>query len=153
VGEAVRWSEFEATQPELAARGKQLLYQFGLGLGFLATIRKDGAPRLHPFCPIITAGGLYGFIVRSPKQDDLRRDGRMAIHAFPPEEIDDEFMLGGRAVEVSDPAVVAAVRDAFTAPVQEPEREALFEFLVDRALLTTYGPRPSLPLSYAKWRA
>jgi hypothetical protein len=41
----------------------------------------------------------------------------------------------------------------FTAPVQEPEREALFEFLIDRALLTTYGPRPSLPLSWTKWQA
>ena len=153
MGEAVRWSQFEAAQPELAARGQQLLYQFGLGLAFLATIRRDGAPRLHPICPIITAGGLYGFIVTSPKQDDLRRDGRVAIHAFPPADIDDELMLGGRAVEVRDRATEAAVRAAFTAPVQEPEREALFEFLVDRALLTTYGPRPSLPLSYAKWRA
>ncbi len=153
MGEAVRWSEFAAAAPELAAGGHKLLHQFGLGLAFLATIRKDGAPRLHPFCPIVTAGGIFGFIVASPKQDDLRRDGRVAIHAFPPEAVDDEFMFAGRAIEVTDPALVAAVRQAFTAPLQEPEREALFEFLIDRALLTTYGPRPSFPLSSTKWRA
>jgi hypothetical protein len=153
MSEPVRWSEFEAAEPELAGAGHKLLHQFGLGLAFLATVRKDCAPRLHPFCPIVTAGGLYGFIVQSPKQGDLRRDGRVAIHAFPPVDVDDEFMLAGRAVEVTEPSVVAAVREVFTAPVQEPEREALFEFLIDRALLTTYGPRPSLPLSWTKWQA
>jgi hypothetical protein len=34
-----------------------------------------------------------------------------------------------------------------------PDREALFEFLVDRALLSTYGPRPSFPPVYSRWSA
>jgi hypothetical protein len=45
------WKEFEAAAPEIAAAGKRLLYQRGVGLAFLATLRKDGAPRLHPICP------------------------------------------------------------------------------------------------------
>jgi hypothetical protein len=30
------WSEFENDAPDLAEAGKKLLYQFGVGLGFLA---------------------------------------------------------------------------------------------------------------------
>ncbi|MGI8691159.1 MAG: hypothetical protein ACR2M3_21470 [Thermomicrobiales bacterium] len=80
------WEAFEASVPAVAAEGKRLFYQYGVGLGFLATIRKDGGPRLHPICPIIAAGGLYAFIVPSPKCADLRRDGRYALHAYTPEE-------------------------------------------------------------------
>jgi len=51
-----RWEDLERQAPELAGHGRRLLYQFGLGLGFLATIRPDGGPRLHPFCPIVADG-------------------------------------------------------------------------------------------------
>ena len=36
---------------------RELFYQYGIGLGFLATVRPDGGPRLHPICPIITDEG------------------------------------------------------------------------------------------------
>jgi hypothetical protein len=45
------WSEFEQADPTMAAAGRKLLYQFGIGLGYLATVRKDGGPRVHPICP------------------------------------------------------------------------------------------------------
>jgi hypothetical protein len=54
-----RWAEFEAAMPEMAAEGRKLLYRFGSGLGFLATVRPDGGPRLHPMCPILAEGGLW----------------------------------------------------------------------------------------------
>ena len=60
------WNEFETDAPDIAAAGKQLLYQFGVGLAFLATLRKDGAPRLHPICPTIVDGHLYALIGRLP---------------------------------------------------------------------------------------
>jgi len=148
----VRWGDLEQQAPELAAAGRRLLYQFGLGLGFLATVRPSGAPRLHPFCPIVAEGGLWGFIGPSPKQQDLRRDGRYAAHAFPPEEVDDEFCVDGRAVEITAPEVIAAVRAAYGAPIQTGD-EALFELRIERALLATYGPRPSWPPVYTRWPA
>ena len=77
------WAEFETGQPGLAAAGRTLFYQFGVGLAFLATVRRDGGPRVHPMCPIIDGGGLFAFIVPGPKQADLRRDGRYALHSFP----------------------------------------------------------------------
>jgi hypothetical protein len=147
-----RWAEFERSAPELAEAGRRLLYQFGLGLGFLATIRPSGGPRLHPFCPIVAEGGLWGFIGDSPKRGDLRRDGRYAVHAFPPEEVDDEFCVDGRAVEITSPEVIAAVRAAYGAPIQSGD-ETLFELRIERALLATYGPRPSWPPVYTRWSA
>ena len=147
-----RWSDLEREAPELAAGGARLLTQFGLGLGFLATVRADGGPRLHPFCPLLTDGSLWGFIGDSPKLYDLRRDGRFAIHSFPSPERDDEFYAHGRAVEITDDEVIARVRAAYQAPIQS-EDETLFELTLDRALLALYGPRPSWPPEYTRWRA
>ena len=145
-----RWAEFEAAMPEMAAEGRKLLYQFGLGLGFLATVRPDGGPRLHPMCPILAEGGLWAFIGDSPKLRDLRRDGRFAIHAFPPEKVDDEFYVTGRAVEITAHELIAAVRAAYHAPIQTAD-EVLFEFHLERALWAKYGPRPSWPPAYTRW--
>ena len=47
------WKEFAADRPDLAAIGERLLYQYKVGFAFLATIRKDGGPRVHPVCPAI----------------------------------------------------------------------------------------------------
>ena len=64
----VPWHEFVAAAPGLAATGEDLLFQFGVGLAFLATIRKDGGPRLHPVCPVLSQGRLYVLIIpTSPK--------------------------------------------------------------------------------------
>jgi hypothetical protein len=70
----VDWKDFESAAPEIAAAGKKLLYQFGLGLAFLATLRRDGAPRLHPICPTVCEGKLCALIGPSPKRGDLKRD-------------------------------------------------------------------------------
>src|SRR5262249_28897707 len=125
-----RWSEFERSAPEMAAAGQRLLEQFGLGLGFLATVRPDGAPRLHPICPIVAHGGWWGFTGDSPKRRALQRHGRFALHSFPPVEVDDEFVVDGLAREVADPDVIAAVRAAYRAPIQTAD-ELLFEFEIE----------------------
>src|SRR6516165_6061958 len=92
------WAEFEHAAPQLASKGRALLYQYGPPLGYLATVRPDGGPRVHPFCPVIAEGGLWAFILRhSPKCADLRRDPRFALHAFSPADVDDEFLVRGRA--------------------------------------------------------
>jgi hypothetical protein len=152
--DGVRWEAFEGAMPEMAAAGRLLLYQHGLGLGYLATIRPNGGPRLHPFCPILAVGGLWGFINHSsPKGADLARDGRYAIHAFPRRDGDDEFCVDGRAVATSEPDLVAAVRDAYGAPIQTPSEETLFEFRIERALLALYDAENSWPPQYTRWSA
>ena len=143
------WADLEAAAPELAAEGKRLFYQFGIGLGFLATIRNDGGPRLHPICPIVAEGGLYAFILPSPKRDDLRRDGRYALHSYPPAEADDEFYVTGRVAEITDSDVRAAIIAAYQNPVQE--HETLFAFAIERCLHAKYLHRGDWPPTYTKW--
>src|SRR5512140_1831895 len=100
----VNWSEFAAQNPALAEHGRKLINQFGIGLGYLATVASDGFPRIHPFCPILSGDGLYGFILQdSPKRRDLERDGRCAIHTFSPQDVDDEFYVAARARRIDDP--------------------------------------------------
>jgi hypothetical protein len=151
------WRDLERDAPELAAAGRALLQQFGVGLGYLATVRADGGPRVHPFCPILHDGGLYGLIAHSPKQRDLLRDGRYAIHSFPSPDRDDEFYVTGSARAHRDPGLIAAVRQTMiSAGATSSGDETLFEFDVERALLATYkkrGEPDNWPPRYTKWAA
>ena len=67
------WADFEAAVPEMAAAARALLYAHGIGLAYVATIRPGGGPRLHPFCPILAVGGLWGFINRGHFAVEYRR--------------------------------------------------------------------------------
>src|SRR4030081_730771 len=96
------WSEFAAAQPRLAAAIRELVHQYGPGLGYLATVRADGGPRVHPVSPVITDEGLFCFVVDSPKRRDLERDGRYALHSFPPEERNGERRATRRARLATD---------------------------------------------------
>ncbi len=130
-----------------------MLYQFGVGLAFLATVRRDGRPRVHPMCPIITDDGLFAFIVPSPKRDDLVRDGYYAMHCFPPAQNEDAFYITGRAIARDEVPLRESIARIFFDERKITERppafeeEALFEFLVDSCLLTRttghgdYNPR------------
>src|SRR4029079_10473399 len=143
------WGELEAQAPELAEGGAQLLYQFGPGLGYLATIRPDGGPRLHPMCPILCDGELWAFILEaSPKGRDLVRDGRYALHSFGPVDVDDEFYVTGAVESVeADDAQRQRIADATTATVGAAE-EALFRFDIEHAMLARYTHRPQWPPAY-----
>src|SRR5947209_723539 len=109
----VSWGEFAEREPDLAEAAQALLYQVGVGLAFLATTRADGAPRVHPICPLILDGGVYAFIVPSPKRADLVRDGRYALHSFPCPDNEDAVHLTGRVHPVVDPAIRAALSEQF----------------------------------------
>ncbi|SIQ59437.1 pyridoxamine 5'-phosphate oxidase family protein [Micromonospora avicenniae] len=128
------WSEFAADEPRLADGIRVLMQQYGPGFGYLATVRADGGPRVHPVSPVITDEGLFCFIIDSPKRRDLERDGRYALHSFPPEESDDEAYVAGHAHPVTDQARVARLAARAGAASQVDWR--LFEFTVDVAMLS-----------------
>ena len=131
------WQEFSASRPDLAKAGKRLLYQYSVGYAFLATVRKDGGPRLHPVCPALTAGHLYVFIESaSPKLADLLRDRRYALHTFPPKLGDEEFYCAGQAEPVDDPQQRASVVASYHRHPHADER--LFELKLERILHTTW---------------
>jgi hypothetical protein len=150
------WQEFETGAPAMADAGKTLLYQFGPGLAFLATVRKDGAPRLHPICPTIVDGSLYALILPSSRKcSDLKRDGRYALHTFPPKDKDDEFLVTGRACLVDDHAQAMRVRDDLVARgMKSSGEEALFRLEIDTVLHADYpGGHGTFPPKYTRWRA
>jgi hypothetical protein len=149
------WSEFAAAQPRLAASIHALVHQYGTGFGYLATVRADGGPRVHPVSPFITRDGLFCFVIDSPKRRDLDRDGRYALHSFPPESADDEAYVSGRAHVVTDPVRI----ERFAAEMRaEPTVDwRLYEFDVDVAMLVRHGHptghsgRPG-PATHEVWR-
>jgi len=139
------WSEFTAAEPELAAALRALLQQYGPGMGYLATVRADGGPRVHPVSPVVTDNGLYCFVVNSAKRRDLERDGRYALHSYPPEESDDEAYVTGHAHPVTDPAVITRLAEALRASPMVDWR--LFELDITTAMLRRHGPAGALPLA------
>jgi hypothetical protein len=149
------WIEFENDAPDIAAAGRQLLYQFKVGLAFLATLRKDGAPRLHPICPTIVDGHLYALIGPSPKRADLRRDGRYALHTFPPVDVDDEFLVMGRAMFIDDKAIEEKVRnDCVSRGMTTTGDDLPFEFKIESAMHAKYpGGHGTWPPKYSIWKS
>ncbi len=149
-----RWENLQNENQKLAESGRALLYQFKVGLGYLATIRKDGGPRVHPVCPVLAAGGLYVFIGNhSPKLHDLLRDPRFALHSFPKPDIDDEFYVSGIAAPEPNKDIRDIVYETYTATGAFTTDDTLFELFLERALHAEYESRPSWPPKYAKWNA
>jgi hypothetical protein len=136
------WGEFARERPDLAGAGRELLYQFGVGLAFLATIRKDTGPRLHPICPLLNESGIFAFIIPSPKQEDLRRDERFAMHSFPCENNEDAFYLTGLAERVQDLRVREELAKQFVSERSESgaahpaDTHVLFEFKPAKCMVT-----------------
>ena len=130
------WMALEEGAPELATFGAD---RFKNGVAYLATVRKDGSPRVHPVTPIIGKGRLFVFMdSKSPKGYDLRRDGRYAIHCGVSDTSggDGEFVVAGRAGLVEDSATRSlACQSASYTPA---DRYILFELSVTSALSTIY---------------
>jgi hypothetical protein len=131
------WSEFVAAAPALADYGAARFNR--ARIAFLATISRDGSPRVNPVAPVICQGRLLLFIEPiSPKAADLRRDGRYAIHSL----VDNlsgtggEFSIKGRATPIDDPAMR---QEAVDASCYTPREEyVLFELTVEAALSRDY---------------
>ena len=104
------WSDVVAEAPELAAMARRFLD--AQVHKTLATLRRDGSPRISGTEVIFAEGELWlGSMWRSLKALDLQRDPRFALHsgsADPPEWTGDA-KLAGRALEVTDPGRKAAI--------------------------------------------
>jgi hypothetical protein len=131
------WDTFTTAAPVLAADIQYLLEPYGRGQAYLATVRPDGGPRIHPVAPVITEGGLYCFIIRSPKRRDLDRDGRYALHSFPDGRRSDEAYLAGRARAVTDPERRDRVAFEFQPTITVDW--GLYELGIDVVMLTHRG--------------
>jgi hypothetical protein len=130
------WKDLENAAPELAAFGRE---RFEIGVAYLATLRQDGSPRVHPVTPIVGQGRLFLFMEpTSPKGHDLCRDGRYALHSAVSDSngTSGEFTIAGCAELIGDPAVRSqACQLASYTPA---DRYILFELSVESAASTLY---------------
>jgi hypothetical protein len=156
---SISWSTFAQERPDLAEAGRGLLYQFGVGLAFLSTVRPDGGPRLHPFCPLIIEGRLVAHIIPSLKRDDLDRDPRYALHSYPTEDNEDAFYLTGEASRVADAGLAGRTAAQFFTERNYPAEPdgfsdgKFYEFLVGRCLLTRTTGRDDWHPRHTVWAA
>ncbi len=131
------WGEFEKAAPELATFGAA---RFSSGVAYLATVREDGAPRVHPVTPIVGEGRLMLYMEpTSPKGKDLLRDRRYQLHCAVENQNggEGEFYVTGRARLVSQQEAelwALAARVGY----QPRPHYILFEFSVDSAFSTVY---------------
>ncbi|MET9414369.1 pyridoxamine 5'-phosphate oxidase family protein [Streptomyces klenkii] len=96
----VTWEQFESEANDLAAMVKARFE--GAETHILATLRKDGSPRVSGSEVGFLGPDLsFGSMLNAVKALDLRRDGRCAIHAHPSEGGDAK--VSGVAFEVTDP--------------------------------------------------
>lgn len=155
-GETVtaHWGDMAIARPAIAEAGERLLGPWGEGLAYLATVRKDGGPRVHPVMPVLAGGRLYVFVVRmSWKYRDLGRDGRYALHSAAAPEGGEEFYVTGPARQLEDASARATVTAASGGRLGHHDFEALFELGIERALYTkweSWGTPRAWP-SYRKW--
>jgi len=147
----VTWREFEEAAPELAAAGARLFGKHGIA--YLATVRRDGAPRVHPVVPIIAQGRVFVAVgPRSPKRHELLRDGRYALHALPGKD-DEEFLISGRAFYIQDSDLRSAASAAADHIIHD--YDLLFEFTIERCLWGIWenvGQPNTRPIR-KRWRA
>jgi hypothetical protein len=144
------WQALADDAPALAAFGAERLHD---QVAYLATLKADGSPRLHPVRPVVAAGRLFVFSeANSPKVGDVERDGRYALHgtATSGEPWDlREFAVEGIARRVDDTATRAGANASSAFP--RDGQFLLFELAVEAAMSTVYGEdgRPHRE----RWRA
>lgn len=90
----------------------------------LATLRKDGSPRISGIEASFAEGELWlGMMLESRKALDLLRDPRLALHSATPDVGDDpsawkgDAKIAGRAVEAT-PSIMEKYARAFGRPEQ-----------------------------------
>ncbi len=135
----IAWSEFAAASPDLAAFGSRRLEG---RIAYLATIRSDGSPRVHPVSPFIANGRLFVYMEpASPKAHDLLRDERFTLHCAVEDNSggEGEFLITGCGGKVIDQgARRLAFEGAVVAGYKPDNRYVLFELKISAAMSTVY---------------
>ncbi len=104
------WTQFETAAPELAAEVRRHLDAHTHKT--LATIRRDGSPRISGTESAFKDGELWiGSMWEARKALDLRRDPRFALHSGSddPPDWSGDAKVAGRVEEITDPDRVLEV--------------------------------------------
>lgn len=129
----MNWGGLQEVAPELTRRGRERLEQARVAL--LATLRKDGSPRISPVEPFFSGAHLlFGAMSWSAKARDLLRDPRCVLHSAVtgPDSGEGELKLYGRAVE-ADPELRNGCAGAWWLG-RPPEAADVFVVEIERAV-------------------
>jgi Pyridoxamine 5'-phosphate oxidase len=148
------WDEFARFEPEFArlVRARFDSHKHKM----MATLRKDGSPRLSGIEATFSAGQLWlGMMPDSRKALDLRRDPRLALHSasVDPNMADGDAKLAGRAIEhTADDAKTAFANTMGETGQEMPEGPFhLFSVDIQEAVLIRLGD-PADHLVIETWR-
>jgi hypothetical protein len=122
------WCDVVAASPELAQIVQDRFDAFGLGL--LATLRRDGSPRISGIEPLFALDELWlGMMPDSRKADDLLRDGRFALHSATTDKqvTNGDARIAGVALSVDDERRFSRFREAFAAHTGYPPPDGPFQ--------------------------
>ena len=130
------WQNLVNGNPELAHYGET---RFKDRVGYLATVRPDGTPQVHPVSPTLRNNRLFVFMYpTSPKAHDLQRGSAYMLHCAV--EGNDggqgEFYVRGTARQTLDPADWELVRPGHSDEFNT--KYILFEFSVEQAFSMIY---------------
>ncbi|WP_406403257.1 pyridoxamine 5'-phosphate oxidase family protein [Streptomyces sp. NBC_00879] len=129
------WADFRTAEPDFAETVQKRFQRYKHHV--LATVRKDGSPRVTGLEVDFRFGELWlGMMQGSRKAQALLRDPRFAIHANPgPDDSMEggDVKISGRAVEVTDSEVL----DRFVAEAGPPEPFHLFRVEVGDVVQTS----------------
>ncbi len=130
------WKQFEEEAAELAAQVRARFEAHESHV--LATIRKDGSPRVSGIEVDFKGAELtFGSMLGAVKARDLQRDGRCAIHAHPG---DGDAKIAGVAAEV----LGHEEKQAMTTGTEPPGDFHAFRLDLAEAVLTTVDQEEQL---------
>jgi len=128
------WNDVTRAAPDIAKLAQARIE--ATGLGFIATLRRDGFPRISGIEPLFMGGELWlGMMPASLKGKDLERDPRFSLHnaSVDKELKDGDVKITGRAVLVDDLATRQRFHDEILA---ETGNEIGMDFYLFRADVT-----------------
>ena len=137
----VTWSAFREAAPGLAAAVQERFESHRHAV--MATLRRDGAPRLSGMEAPIRDGHLWlAMDTGSRKADDLRRDPRFSVHSAPDGEdlASGDARIEGRVVPALETDVALFV-EGHRFPIDDPSTMALFTADISRVVLARVEDR------------
>jgi hypothetical protein len=138
----------------LAERARERL--LGPGVLLVATVRRDGTPRLSPVEPLLLSGDLWlSMLWQSRKAADLLVDDRVLVHSIVtgPDGGDGEIKVRGRAVPVDDLDLRLRYCDAVQSLGWRPVEPYFHLFVVDIADVTAIRYAKSGDQHVTRWPA
>lgn len=151
-----RWTDVERAEPDLAGRVRRLLDAHKHKT--MATLRRDGSPRISGTEATFHGGDLWiGSMPGAVKALDLRRDPRVALHSGS-EDADEadpgawpgDAKLSGWAVEVTDPAELAAFWAGYDGP-RPPDVSGTHLFRIEPSEVVLTRVEPAEGLVVESW--